>query len=157
MLAPARARSTLFPARNMDRRAFIRVSARASAMVGALPLLYPPPLTPLPADEGALADIPLDEDDFALANFPVDVRIMDGETALTDWFPLRNDVPHLVIEKMQACTISHLECRANLAEWIPDQRVMHTFNLPLPGGPVIHEGDTLTVNFHADGILDLTA
>jgi len=143
----------------MDRRAFLRVSARASTGIGALTLVYPPPLAApmpaLPADERALEDIPLDEDDFALANFPVDVRIMDGETALTDWFHLRNDVPELVIKKMRACTISHLECRANLAEWIPDWGVMFPFNLPIPGAPLIHEGDTLTVCFHRDGILDL--
>ena len=118
----------------MKRRHFLKVSAGAAGVVGTS-LVYPAVTD--------VVDIPVPEvlekigahEIVDMGAVPVQVRLMNGNLPMTEWFRIRNDTPELVIEKMEECVLTHLECIADLDVCeIP-------FELPIDNAKVYDEGD----------------
>ncbi|MEE9383374.1 MAG: hypothetical protein V3V08_08165 [Nannocystaceae bacterium] len=137
----------------MKRRDFLRVSAVGAGQLGALALVYPVARDVVePLLEGELLG-PESPD------FPVDVRVMGLDGPLTDWFPMKNSTPDLVINKLKSCIVTAIEARIDLGPHLTGEPFVHTMTIPITEGsmPVdVRQGDTLTVHFNTKGIVDLT-
>jgi len=140
----------------MDRREFVKVWARYATT--AFGLVYPVPFDKLafvgvgvPAFEG----VPLDLDDpipwqkeFS-PDWPIKGRVMDFSTALTGWFPLRNDQYELRIGKMCPCFISAMDYQITLPDGDTKELYVEVTN---PQGV---QDNYVTIRFAKEGIFSV--
>jgi hypothetical protein len=142
----------------MKRRIFLKTTA-GGAVVAALGPAYPswPMSVPPGVPEATAALI----EDGGVLGFPLKVRpvgywdSLGGqaesiEGPLTTWFPTHNDAKFMVIENMDACTITGIQIQVSF----DDMDFTHETVVHLPTPAYVNAREVVTLNWNQAGIID---
>lgn len=137
----------------MKRRIFLKVSASGAAVAAVGPAFpsWPmnvPPAVPVPPESGVLG-------------FPLKVRPVgywdslggkreSVEGALTTWMPTHNDSKFMVIENMDACTITGIQIQVEFDGFDMEYDTI----VQLPTSVHVNAREIVTLNWNKHGILD---